>query len=149
MAQVLRRRGRIQVRLSHLERDALLGIVAELSPQLPRVRDRISQAYDDAERQAEYARWVKPDFVAGCEADLSVVTDSLSSGEDTLPLTDAQALAWLRALSHLRRAAASELGIEADGWEEQADESTRNSREFGILMALGYIQEELVAALES
>jgi len=146
---VLRRRGRIQVRLSARERDALLGIISDLTPSLPEVRDALSLAYPEADLQAEYTRWVKPDYLAGCEADITVVTDSLSAGEDTLPLTEAQAIAWLRALNHLRIAAGDMLNLEVDGWEESVDETTRNSREFGILMALGYLQEELVAALES
>ncbi len=49
-----------------------------------------------------------------------MVRDALSGGEDTLPLTEAQALAWLRAFNHLRVAAGEILGIEGDGWEDTA-----------------------------
>jgi hypothetical protein len=149
VAQVLRRRGRIQVRLNAKEREALLSIIDRLAPRInaPLTAGRV--AYDDATYQAEYDRWVRPEVERGREADLSAVRDSLNAGEDTLPLTEAQALAWLRAFNHLRAAAGDILGIEQDGWEETAAEKTKAAPEYGVLMALGYLQEELVAALES
>ncbi len=149
MANVLRRRGRIQVRLDGREREALLGIVTGMSPGLAAVRETTSRAYEDPELQREFARWVKPETDADCEADLAAVRDSLSAGEDTLPLTEAQALSWLRALNFLRLAAGQQLGVTDDAWMDAADDATRASYEFGVLIALGYIQEELVAALES
>jgi hypothetical protein len=149
VAQVLRRRGRIQVRLNGQEREALLGTVAQLTPHLAAVREATWRAYDEPELQSEFARWVQPTSDSECEADLAVMRDSLSAGEDTLPLTEAQALCWLRALNYLRLAAGRVLGVEDDAWIEAADDKTRRRYEFGVLMALGYIQEELVAALDS
>jgi hypothetical protein len=58
-------------------------------------------------------------------------------------------LAWLRAFNHLRVAAGEILGIEGDGWEDLATDATKQKPEYGILIALGYLQEELVAALDS
>ena len=58
-------------------------------------------------------------------------------------------LAWLRAFNHLRLVAASALGIEEDGWETGLDAAAQGRPEFRVLMALGYLQEELVAALDS
>ena len=149
MAQVLRRRGRIQVKLDARERDALLRILDELQPTLQTNLARPPRAYDDPQMQAEYDRWVRPEVERGREADVAVVRDSLEAGEDTLPLTEAQALAWLRAFNHLRVAAGGILGIEQDGWETTLDTRTQRRPEYGVLMALGYLQEELVAALES
>jgi hypothetical protein len=149
MAQVLRRRGRIQVRLDSHERSALLSIVDQLAPRLGEPLTRPMRAYDEAELQGEYERWVRPEVVTGREADVAVVRDSLSAGEDTLPLTEAQALSWLRAFNHLRLAAGEILGIDADGWEERADDATRKKPEYGVLLALAYLQEELIAALDS
>jgi hypothetical protein len=149
MAQVLRRRGRIQVRLDAQERQVLLDVIARLQAKLPRVRDTLSRTYDDPKFQDEYLRWVRPESDAGAEADVTVVRDSLESGENTLPLTEAQALCWLRALNHLRLAAGSVLGVSDDGWMERADTKTQRSFEYGVLIGLGYIQEELVAALDS
>ena len=146
MAQVQRRRGRIQLKLDALERAALTSTVDRLEPH---TREETQRAYDEAELQGEYDRWVAPELQSERDADIAVVRQGLDAGEDTLPLTEAQALAWLRAFNHLRLAAGRILGVEADGWEERADATTRATPEFGILLALAYLQEELVAALES
>ncbi len=148
MAQVLRRRGRIQVKVDKREREALIGIIDSLSPRLAAPLASAPRAYDDAKLQAEYDRWVRPDIEKGREVDLTMVREALSGGEDTLPLTEAQTLVWLRAFNHLRVAAGEILGIEADGWEETATDTVKQQPEYGVLMALGYLQEELVAALE-
>jgi hypothetical protein len=149
MAQVLRRRGRIQVRVDKREREALVGIIDSLGPRLAAPLASAPRAYDEDDLQAEYDRWVRPDIERGREADVTMVRDALSGGEDTLPLTEAQALAWLRAFNHLRIAAGEILGIEGDGWEETATDATKHSSEYGVLIALGYLQEELVVALGS
>jgi Domain of unknown function (DUF2017) len=149
VAQVLRRRGRIQVKVDKRERAALIGIIDSLSPRLVAPLASAPRAYDDAKLQAEYDRWVRPDIDRGREADVTMVREALNGGEDTLPLTEPQALAWLRAFNHLRIAAGEILGIEDDGWEDSATDATRQSQEYGVLIALGYLQEELVAALDS
>jgi hypothetical protein len=149
MAQVLRRRGRIQVRVDNREREALLGILDSLGPRLTAPLASAPRAYEEDDLQAEYDRWVRPDIDRGRETDLQMVRDALSAGEDTLPLTEAQALAWLRAFNHLRVAAGEILGIEGDGWEDTATERTKQTPEYGVLIALGYLQEELVVALGS
>ena len=92
MAQVLRRRGRIQVKVDKREREALIGIIDSLSPRLAAPLASAPRAYDDAKLQAEYDRWVRPDIEKGREVDLTMVRDALSGGEDTLPLTEAQTL---------------------------------------------------------
>jgi hypothetical protein len=149
VAQVLRRRGRIQVRVDKREREALVGIIDSLGPRLAAPLVAAPRAYDEDDLQAEYDRWVRPDIDRGREADVTMVRDALSEGEDTLPLTEAQALVWLRAFNHLRIAAGEILGIEGDGWEETATDVTKRTPEYGVLIALGYLQEELVAALGS
>lgn len=146
MAQVQRRRGRIQVRLDANERAALSNTIERLQPH---TRDNSQAAYDEEEFQGEYARWVSPELERERDEDITLVRDGLEAGEDTLPLTELQAMAWLRAFNHLRLAAGRVLGVEADGWEERADPAMRATPEFGVLLALAYLQEELVAALES
>ena len=42
-----------------------------------------------------------------------------------------------------------QVGIEGDGWEDTATDATKQRPEYGVLIALGYLQEELVAALDS
>ncbi len=148
MAEVRRRRGRIQLRLNASERAAVSAIVEELVPHLGSAPRTHPAAYDNPQLEDEYERWVRPAVDAGREADLDVIRDCIGSGEDVTPLTEAQALAWARGLNHLRLAAGGLLGIEADGWETQADPAFRRSQEFRVLMALGLLQEELIAALE-
>jgi hypothetical protein len=63
-------------------------------------------------------------------------------------LTEDQALAWVRGLNLLRLTAGGLLGIEDDGWDQRADDALRRSPEFRVLLALGLLQEELVAVLE-
>jgi hypothetical protein len=149
VASVVKRRGRIQVRFNRAERDALLDIVARLQTHISRALATTPRAYDDQAMQGEYDRWVRPEIERGYEADLDVIRDALSAGEELLVLTEAQVYAWLRGFNQLRLAAGSLLGISDDGWESDATEELRARPEFGMLMALGYLQEELVAALES
>jgi hypothetical protein len=149
VASVLKRRGRIQVRLDEAERTALLDIVERLQTHISRALATTPRAYEDEPKQAEYDRWVRPEIERGYEADLDVLRDALGSGDELLVLTEAQVYAWLRGFNQLRLAAASLLGITEDGWETAADDKLRARPEFGMLMALGWLQEELLAALES
>ncbi len=149
MASVLKRRGRIQVRLDERERTAILDIVQRLQTHITRALATTPRAYEDEGMQAEYDRWVRPEIERGYEADLDVIRDALSAGDQLLVLTEAQVFAWLRGFNQLRLAAGSLLGISEDGWENQATDELRGQPEFGMLMALGWLQEELVAALES
>jgi len=148
VAEVRKRRGRIQLRLDADERAALEMIVGQLAPQLGQVRRTVPVAYADLKLQAEYDRWVRPEVERNRNADLDVIRDCLGSGEDVTSLTEEQALCWARGLNHLRLAAGGLLGVEEDGWEQGADEKLRASPEFRVLLALGLLQEELVATLE-
>jgi hypothetical protein len=149
VASVLKRRGRIQVRFDGAERDALLDIIGRLQIHISRALATTPRAYDDQTMQSEYDRWVRPEIERGYEADLDVIRDALGADEELLVLTEAQVYAWLRGFNQLRLAAGSLLGISDDGWEVAASEKLRAQPEFGMLIALGYLQEELVAALES
>ncbi len=149
MASVLKRRGRIQVRLNEQERAALLDIMTRLQVHIGRALATTPRAYEDEAMQGEYDRWVRPEVERGCEADLDMVRDALDAGDDLLVLTEAQVYVWLRSFNQLRLAAGSILGITDDGWELASTEATRAAPEYGMLMVLGYLQEELLAALET
>lgn len=149
MASVLKRRGRIQLRLDSQERNALLDILGRLETHISRALATTPRAYDDHVMQGEYDRWVRPEIERGYEADLGEIRDALGAGDELLVLTEGQAYAWLRGFNQLRLAAGSLLGISDDGWEAAASNQLRARPEFGMLMALGWLQEELVAALES
>ena len=150
MAQVLRRRGRIQLRLNAEEREALRGLVGMLRPHTAKTPAATPKAYeDDAAAQADYARWIHGDLAKSREADLDYLDAGLGAGDNTLVLTESTAFTWLRALTHLRLAAADLLGVDGDDWEATATEETRDSTEYRTLVTLGWLQEELVAALET
>ncbi len=149
MASVLKRRGRIQVRLDEREREALLDILERLNLHISRALATSPRAYEDETKQAEYDRWVRPEIERGYEADLNVIREGLGADDGLLVLTEAQVYTWLRGFNQLRLAAGSLLGITEDGWEATVDEAVKARPEFGMLIALGWLQEELVAALES
>jgi len=145
---VRKRRGRIQLRLDRDERAALEMIVEQLSAKVGQVPRTVPVAYEDAEMQREYDRWVRPEVDRSRNQDLDVIRASLGSGEDVTALTEEQALAWVRGLNLLRLTAGGLLGVEDDGWDLRADETVRRSPEYRVLLALGLLQEELVAVLE-
>ena len=149
MASVLKRRGRIQVRFDRAERDALLDIISRLAVHIGRALATTPRAYEDDTMQGEYDRWVRPEIERGYEADLDVIRDGLDAGEELLVLTEAQVYAWLRGFNQLRLAAGSLLGISSDGWETEATDELRARPEYGMLIALGHLQETIVPALET
>ena len=146
MASIAKRRGRIQVRLDEQERAALAAIVTDLEDAVPAPS---RAAYEDPQMEAEYAKWVRPEIAAGVHADLDVIRDALSAGDDVLMLTEAQVHAFLRGFNHLRGVAGERLGITDDGWESTVSEALLARPEYGVLMALGWLQEELIVALDT
>ena len=148
MASIARHDGRIEVRLDADERAALLGIIEHLAPLLGSLPRTTPRAYADDEFEEEYARFMRPEVEAARDADIEAMRESLRTDDDRLLLDESQALSWTRALNHLRLAAGGLLGVEEDGWEEAADDRILRSAEFTMLMALGWIQEHLVGALE-
>ena len=134
---MLKRRGRIQLRLDERERIALLDIIERLQVHISRALATTPRAYEDETKQAEYDRWVRPEIERGYEADLDVIRDALEADDELLVLTEAQVFAWLRGFNQLRLAAGSLLGITEDGWESAATDKLKAQPEFGMLMALG------------
>jgi hypothetical protein len=148
LAQVRRHRGRVEVRLDAEERAGLLSIVDTLSPHFGQVARTTPRAYDDPAMEEEYARLMRPEVEAARDADIEGMREWLRGAGDRRELDESQALSWTRALNHLRLAAGGLLGVEEDGWDEAADDSLLRSPEFTMLMALGWMQEHIVAALE-
>jgi hypothetical protein len=149
LASVRRHRGRVEVRLDADERAAMLGIIDMLSPHLGHVARTAPRAYDDPELEDEYARLMRPEVEASRDADIEAMGESLRTQRDRCDLDDSQALSWTRALNHLRLAAGGLLGIEQDGWDDAADQSVLQSNEFTMLLALGWMQERIVQALDA
>jgi hypothetical protein len=148
LASVRRHRGRVEVRLDAQEREAMLNIIEALAPALGTVARTTPRAYDDPELEDEYARLVRPEVEASRNADIEEVRESLRTEGERRDLDEPHAMAWVRALNHLRLAAGGLLGVEEDGWDEAADTALVHRAEFTMLMALGWMQERIVAALE-
>jgi hypothetical protein len=149
VASIRRRRGRVEVKLDEDERRVLLGIVDSLTEVLGTVPRTSPRAFDDPKLEAEYQRWIAPELADARGADIDTVRRALGSDEEHCELDDAQALAWVRALNHLRLAAGGLLGIEDDGWEEAVPTGEHGRDEYRMLSALGWVQEALVDALDS
>jgi uncharacterized protein DUF2017 len=149
MASIRRHRGRVEVRFDAEERAALLEIVEHLAPLLGTVPRTTPRAYADDDLEEEYERFMRPEVEAARDADIEAMRESLRTLGDRRELDESQALSWTRALNHLRLVAGALLGVEEDGWDEAADDSIIGRGEFTMLMALGWIQERLVAALEA
>jgi hypothetical protein len=148
LASVRRHRGRVEVRLDGEERQALLDIVDALTPRLGEVARTTPRAYDDDQLEEEYARLMRPEVEASRDADIDAMRESLRTQGDRRDLDESQALSWSRALNHLRLAAGGMLGVDEDGWEEAADDALLRRPEFTMLMALGWLQERIVDAIE-
>jgi len=81
--------------------------------------------------------------------DPEAVRAALSGSDDRFRLSEEEALTWVRALNHLRLVAGARLGIDDDGWEERSDASMLEREEYAMLVTLGWVQENVVAALGS
>ncbi|GAC1341009.1 MAG: hypothetical protein NVSMB29_10770 [Candidatus Dormibacteria bacterium] len=150
MARIRRRRGDVEVILDAEERAALGGIVATLSEAMEREPRVAQHTYEDAAMESEFQRWTVPGLVETRNADLEAIRRGLSSGEGQCYLNEEQAMSWVRALNHLRLAAGGLLGADEDGWEQRLGADRLLERpEYRMLVALSWMQEALVDALES
>ena len=149
MARIRRRRGDVEVALDAEEREALGAIVDTLSQAIEHA-GRSPHAYEDPAMEAEYQRWTAPGLVDTRNADIEAVRRGLASGEAQCYLNEEQAMSWVRALNHLRLAAGALLGAEEDGWEQRQNaDQLLERQEYRMLVALSWMQEALVDALES
>jgi hypothetical protein len=148
LASIRRHRGRVEVRLDAGECAALLDIIDTLSPHFGLVPRTTPRAYDDRKLEEEYSRLMRPEVEASRDADVAAMRESLSSQGERRDLDESQALSWARALNHLRLVAGGLLGVEEDGWDDQADNALLQRNEFTMLMALGWMQERIVQSLE-
>ena len=148
MASVRRRLNRVEITLDRNEREVLLHIVDDLADEFGTAARTIPHAYDDPELEKEYARWTRPEVDAVRRADVDAVRAALRGRDDRLRLDEDSALLWLRALNHLRLVAGARMGIDADGWEEEAAPQILESDAYAVLVTLGWLQESIVEALE-
>ena len=155
-------RDRLRVRLSQDEVAVLRGLPDQLRTVLgededePVNRRLFPPAYldvADIERDAEYRRLMHDDLVSEKLANLDLVTASLERGSPsvrrwTVELTDEEAAAWLGVLNDLRLALGVRLDITED-YDGDVDDTDPRAPAFRLLSYLGWLEEQLLDALES
>jgi hypothetical protein len=141
-------KGGIRVSLAPAERailrqlPGLLDSVAGPSDDPAAARLRPSAYPDDPDAEDEFRRLMAGELEEARRTDRAGFLEDLS-GRGVLD--EERAGAWLRILSESRLVLAARLGIEEDGWEESMPGS---DPEVTLLHYLGWLQEELIGAME-
>ena len=155
-------RDRVRVRLAQDELAVLRGLPDQLRTVLgededePVNRRLFPPAYldvADIERDAEYRRLMHDDLVEEKLANLDLVNASLERGSAsvrrwTVELTDEEAAAWLGVLNDLRLALGVRLDITED-YDGAVDDTDPRAPAFRLLSYLGWLEEQLLDALQS
>jgi Domain of unknown function (DUF2017) len=155
-------RDRVRVRLAQDELAVLRGLPDQLRTVLgededePVNRRLFPPAYldvADIERDVEYRRLMHDDLVREKLANLDLVTGSLERGSTsvrrwTVELTDEEAAAWLGVLNDLRLALGVRLDITED-YDGEVDDTDPRAPAFRLLSYLGWLEEQLLEALQS
>lgn len=149
--------GGLRVRLTGRERELLRSLPAQLRPALSGEHGDVEisrrlypPAYDDADADAEFRRLIGDDLRDERLRALDTFAASLDGGVSgrlgwSVELDAASADAWLSAVNDARLVLGCLLGISDEGrWETGPDEDSAASV---VLYYLGWLQEELVAAL--
>lgn len=131
----------IRVRLRRLEQQALATLpdLIEHGGAIDRLAYRAHP--DDPERDAEFQALVAGSLAGMRHEDHRRFVAGLAGG--VLEGDDAEA--WLRVIGEARLVLATALGIDHDGWEEEAD--PEESPEMALLSYLGFLQDRLVTLL--
>ena len=155
-------RDRVRVRLAQDEVAVLRGLPDQLRTVLGEGEDEpVNQrlfppAYldvADVERDDEYRRLMHDDLVEEKLANLDLVTGTLARGSSsirrwTVELTDEEATAWLGVLNDLRLALGVRLDITED-YDGEVDDADPRAPAFRLLSYLGWLEEQLLDALQS
>ena len=153
---------RVRVRLANDEVAVLRGLPDQLRTVLgegedePVNRRLFPPAYldvADIEHDAEYHRLMHDDLVSEKLANLDLVTDTLARGTSsvrrwTVELTEEEATAWLGVLNDLRLALGVRLDITED-FNGEVDDTDPRAPAFRLLSYLGWLEEQLLDALQS
>lgn len=151
--------GGLRIQLASRERELLASLPDQLRPILTgeedpgQIRARLfPRAYDDPEQEAEYRELVGDTLLEERLEKLDAFSGALDAGEEhdeswTLDLSEEDGEAWLSALNDARLALASIVGIQHESdWEAGPDPEDSTAV---ALWYLGWLQEELLAALRS
>ena len=149
--------GGVEIRLSVRERDLLRSLPDQLRPLLdgsepaPTISARLfPPGYDDPEMEREYRELIGSDIVDERLAAMDAFAETLGGGKQTrgrwsATLDADTAAAWLSAINDGRLILGGLLGItEESQWETGPQDDNPASV---VMYYLGWLQEELVAAL--
>jgi Domain of unknown function (DUF2017) len=153
---------RVRVRLAQDEVAILRGLPDQLRAVLaegtdePVNRRLFPPAYldvEDVEHDSEYHRLMHDDLVKEKLANLDLVTDTLARGSTsvrrwTVELTGEEAAAWLGVLNDLRLALGVRLDITED-YDGDVDDTDPQAPAFRLLSYLGWLEEQLLEALQA
>ncbi|MGC8460673.1 MAG: DUF2017 family protein [Candidatus Dormibacteria bacterium] len=149
MASIQRREGRIRLTIDHDEQMAIYTIIQHLTRKLGKSWEPPSGAYTDPELQEEYDKWVTPALVATRAAEIEHIATIFAQSTPPIELTDDDAFMFIRVLNILRHVAAAEMGVTDESWSMDDTLEKKHESEYRMLMVLGWIEEEIVNALES
>ena len=145
--------GDFRLRLSAGERELLASLPTELTalieadPADPGLRRLFPPAYEhDEESEDEFRRLMHEELLAGRREALEVLAETARSER----LSGEQLDAWLRALTDLRLALGTRLGVTEDTYDQAIDPEHPQAYELSVFAYLSWLQEQAVAAaLES
>jgi hypothetical protein len=146
------RDGDFRLRLSDGERELLTSLPAELTalieadPADPELRRLFPPAYeDDEESEVEFRRLMHEELLAGRREALQVLAESARSDR----LSSEQLDAWLRALTDLRLALGTRLGVTEETYDREIDPDDPRAFELSVFAYLSWLQEHAVAAADA
>jgi hypothetical protein len=142
--------GDFLLRISTEERELLRSLPAQLRELLgtddPSLRRLSPPAYpDDSGQEAEYRELVGEDLEGERRRALAVMEATI----DAERLDEEQLSAWLGSLNDLRLVLGTRLDVTEEMYEEGLPERDRRSPAFALYLYLGWLEEQVVAALAS
>ena len=134
--------------ISAEEREMLRSLPGQLRELLgtgdPSLRRLSPPAHpDDARQEAEYRELVGQDLEAQRRQSLEVMEATI----DAERLDKEQLSAWLASLNDLRLVLGTRLDVTEEMYEEGLPERDRRSPVFALYLYLGWLEEQVVAAL--
>jgi hypothetical protein len=141
--------GDFRLRLSDGERELLTSLPTELTalieadPADPGLRRLFPPAYeDDEESEVEFRRLMHEELLAGRREALEVLAETARSER----LSGEQLDAWLRALTDLRLALGTRLGVTEETYDREIDPDDPQAYELSVFAYLSWLQEQAVEA---
>jgi Domain of unknown function (DUF2017) len=143
------REGDYRLRLSETERELLRSLPRELlgrladDPEDPSLRRLRPSAYeDDNEADDEFRRLMQSELEAGRREALGVLAETSARERLTAEELDA----WLRALTDLRLALGTRLGVTEETYAKDIDPRDPAAYELSVFVYLSWLQEQAVEA---